>query len=91
MTESEQPPDPLRQAGNRACEDFIKTIQQFNTQEEATEYAAMMIALSAKLMQGTLGAQYKKQYLKQVIKDPSAIVFADLGKIEPIKTAEMTA
>jgi len=91
MTESQQPPDPLKHARRRAFEDFVQTVQQFNTQEEATEYAAMMIALSAKLMQGTKGAQQKKQYLKEVIKDPSAIVFADLGKIEPIKTADLTA
>lgn len=67
------------EAAKKAIDQFVNTIQQFASDEEATSYALMMISMGTKLVQGTKGSRFKKEFLQAAIKDHSAIVFADLA------------
>lgn len=67
------------EAAKKAIDQFVNTIQQFESDEQATQYALMMISMGTKLVQGTKGSKFKKEFLQAAIKDHSAIVFADLA------------
>lgn len=70
--------DPLAAASKKAIDQFMEGVIQFENEEEATAYALMMISMGVKLVQGTKGSQFKKQFLEAAIKDPSFLKIAGL-------------
>ncbi len=66
------------EARKKAIDQFVNTVKEFKCEEEATHYALMMISMGTKLVQGTKGSKFKKEFLQASIKDHSAIVFSDL-------------
>ena len=68
-----------RMARKKALEQFVNTIQEFDNNEQATEYALMMISIAVKLVHGTKGKRFKREFLMTAIQDKGSIIFADLG------------
>lgn len=65
-------------AAKQAIDQFTETVNGFNTQDQAVSYSLMMISMATKLIQGTHGTRFKKEFLEAAIQDQSFIMFTDL-------------